>query len=256
MVALTRDAQGYLDRYMRQVKATLQGHPSVDATDVERDVLGHIEAELVGAQEPVSAANLRAILDRLGSPSQWVPTDDLPYWRQVLMRLRSGPEDWRLTYLTFALFVAGPVLGMPPLAFASIPLARATLAHLAEYDEPVGARRWLLYPPLILFYWAGACVLFFWPLFPVFALSEIPDRAAFMAWLEPFWVVLPSLVTIGLGIWWIVLGLGLARFTHALEYAFWPFADWWERRHSLRLALAGLALVSVAAVALVAARAM
>ena len=110
MVALTSDARGYLDSYMRQVKATLRRNPSIDADDVERDVLGHIEAELSDAVEPVTAASLRPILDRLGSPNQWVPIDDLPFWRQVLTRLRSGPEDWRLAYLTFVCFFASLVL--------------------------------------------------------------------------------------------------------------------------------------------------
>lgn len=38
------------------------------------------------------------------------------------------------------------------LLVASIPTARATLALLEEQGEPVGARRWLVYPPLVLTY--------------------------------------------------------------------------------------------------------
>ncbi len=68
MVTLTDDAQRHLDRYVKQVKAALRGHPSVDAAEVERDVLGHIDAELSGEPEPVGASSLRHVLDRLGTP--------------------------------------------------------------------------------------------------------------------------------------------------------------------------------------------
>ena len=48
MATLTHDAQSHLARYLRQMRAALRGHPSVDPDDVERDVLGHIDAELAG----------------------------------------------------------------------------------------------------------------------------------------------------------------------------------------------------------------
>jgi hypothetical protein len=120
------------------------------ADEVERDIRGHIEAELAESPTPITDARLRSVLDRLGSPSQWVPADELPLWHKLIVRLKFGPEDWRLAYLTFALFLASLVLGPIGLVFfvASIPLARATLALLDQEDEPVGARRWLVYPPL------------------------------------------------------------------------------------------------------------
>src|SRR5205823_4793560 len=104
-----------------------------------RDVRGHIEAELAGQPEPIGAGSLRAVLDRLGSPGTWVPAEELPGWRRVLGRLRSGPEDWRLAYLTLAgsilgplLFLSGPFLWPlePILMITSFLMARATLALL------------------------------------------------------------------------------------------------------------------------------
>jgi len=103
MATLSDDARGHLERYLSQVKLALRGHASVDASEVERDVRAHIDAELNGLPEPVDAARLRQVLDQLGTPHAWVPAEDLPAWRRVFSRIRSGPEDWRLAYLTFVL---------------------------------------------------------------------------------------------------------------------------------------------------------
>jgi len=46
MVALSPEAQSHLERYIRQIKMVMREHSSVDADEVERDVVGHIEAEL------------------------------------------------------------------------------------------------------------------------------------------------------------------------------------------------------------------
>ena len=58
MVALSDDARNHLERYLRQVKAALRGHSSLDAAEVERDVRSHIDAELAGQPEPVDAGSL------------------------------------------------------------------------------------------------------------------------------------------------------------------------------------------------------
>ena len=152
--SLTQDAQNDLKRYLGRVKSALRPHPSVDADDVEHEIRGHIEAELEGAATPVTAERLRSVLDRLGSPGDWVPTDELPAWRKLLLHLSSGREDWRLAYLALGLFVGCPLLGpAAPLAFfASILVARAGLALLDERGEPAGARKWFLYPPLLFIY--------------------------------------------------------------------------------------------------------
>ncbi len=263
MVTLTQDAQGHLERYLKQVKAALRGHPSVDAGDIERDVLGHIDAELAGQPEPIGASSLLQVLDRLGTPDTWVPAEDLPAWRRVLSRLRTGPEDWRLAYLAFGLFIAGPVLFIggpflwplePFLMIASLLFARAALTLVAEHDEAVGARRWLIYPPLVAWYIASALLLFAWPVPMVGAITGLPEIRERLVGLlpAPFWVVALSLASLTLGLWWMVLGLLLSRFIQAIHVLFWPFADWFDRRHATRLALTGLILVVTGGVILAA----
>ena len=46
---LTHDAQSDLNRYLSRVKNALRPHATVDADEVERDIRGHIEAELSDA---------------------------------------------------------------------------------------------------------------------------------------------------------------------------------------------------------------
>src|SRR5262249_57358301 len=96
---------------------------AMDAEEVERDVLGHIDAELAGQPQPIGADRLLNVLERLGAPDDWVEED--PQWRRVVARLRSGPEDWRLAYLTFGslfvgvgLFMSIGLLPLPPLLIA------------------------------------------------------------------------------------------------------------------------------------------
>jgi hypothetical protein len=249
LLTLTQDAQSELDRYLRRVKAALRAHPSVDADEVERDIRGHIDAELAESPTPITETRLRTVLDRLGSPTQWVPADELPTWHKVLVRLRSGPEDWRLAYLTFALFVMAPVAGPigPLFFFASIPMARATLALLEEEGEPIGARRWLVYPPLLITYVAVAVAVLVALPGLIASAGDPSVRTEARAWFpDPFWASLPLVIALTAGIWWAALGVLLARFRRVVQILFWPFADWFDRRHGIRLAYFGLILATAA----------
>jgi hypothetical protein len=257
LAALTQDARSELNRYLRRVKAALRAYPSADADEVERDIRGHIEAELADSPAPITEDRLRGVLDRLGSPSQWVPTDELPMWHKVLVRLRSGPEDWRLAYLTFALFVAGPLAGPVPagplLFFASVSMARASLALMDEEGEPVGARRWLVYPPLVVAYLALVMAVLVAVPVLIVAAGDPTVRSEARLWFpEPFWLGLSLAAVLVAGIWWTMLGLLLARFRQAVRLMFWPFADWFDRRHGMRLAYGGLMVAAAAGVALAA----
>jgi hypothetical protein len=244
-ISLPRDAQGELDRYLIRVKTALHAYPSVDADEVERDIRGHIEAELSESTEPVTLLRLRAVLERLGRPSQWVPAEELPLWRKLLIRMRVGPDDWRLAYLTFALFVAAVVFIpiAPALLLASCLTARATLALLEEEGEPIGARSWLVYPPLVLLYIAIALAIVLLPPAPVLIAADPTLRDAAAARLPaPFWPALACALALAAGIWWALLGAVLARFTAGARVLFRPFGDWLDRRHGLRLALLGGAI--------------
>ena len=106
MTSLHPEAQHLLDRYLLQVRTALAGCRSIEPSEVERDILDHVEAEFPGRAGPVSRDELEPILQRLGSPDEWVPAEQAPWWRRAAHRLRYGPEDWRLAYLAFGLLLS------------------------------------------------------------------------------------------------------------------------------------------------------
>ncbi len=164
MITLSESAKKSLEDYLRQARAYLRGSKSLDANEVEQNIAEHIENELEGAAEPVSCDVLDAVLKKLGSPQQWIPEEELPWWRKIILRLRSGPEDWRLAYLSFGLLILG-------------------------------------------------------------------------------FLILPSFIIAGLGLWWIILGCLLLKWWSLLQLLFKPFAGWFSRKWALVLFLIGLGLI-------------
>jgi hypothetical protein len=255
MVALSPEAQSHLERYLRQIKTALRGQPSIDPDEVERDVVGHIDTELSGQPEPIAVSSLLDVLDRLGAPDEWLPAETHAAPPRA-SSLRSGPEDWRLAYLTLAIFLAGPALffpmilwPLPALLFVlSFLCARVTLARSAEQDEQLGARRWLVYPALVVWYGMFLVALVGGPvlLTTVFVADDpmLPSRLA--RWFgEPAWIGALCSIGILLGIWWMLLGLLLGKFPRGVHAAFRPFADWFEPRHAIRVSLVGGALFAL-----------
>ena len=102
MINLSDSAKKCLDGYLQQVRTYLRGCKTVDADEVERNVIEHIESEFESATAAVSFEELDTVLQRLGSPRQWIPEEELPWWRKTIFRLRTGPEDWRLAYISLA----------------------------------------------------------------------------------------------------------------------------------------------------------
>jgi hypothetical protein len=257
MVVLTQDAQSQLARYLRQMRTALRGHPSVDPDDIERDVLGHIDAELAGHPEPVVEGDLRRVLDRLGAPNQWVPAEELTPWWGLISSLRNGPEDWRLAYLSLTLAFVGTTLFLGGVWLWPLPLllpivaffmARASLELLEHHEEPLGARRWLLFPVLLPWYVVLAVVLLLWPIGPIGGALNDLKIEEWAARAIPEWsgAIVPASAALVLGLWWACLGLILRRYPDALRTAFRPFANAFDRRHGTRLALVGI-LVAAAA---------
>src|SRR5687768_13820042 len=110
MIDMTPAARERLDNYLQRLRSELQGTRSVVADEVEQGVREHIEVALAGAQAPVGATDVIAVLDRLGPPERWLADEERPPWRRVIAKLQSTPDDWRLAYLAFGLFLASIVL--------------------------------------------------------------------------------------------------------------------------------------------------
>jgi hypothetical protein len=164
-------ARKILDAYLQKVKTYLGSAKTADPEDVVRDVTEHIENELGDTTQPISAAELDAVLKRLGEPKNWVDENDLSWWRKFLLRLRGGPESWRLAYLTIGLILFGFLcFGIEPgLFFISLLLsfltARGALSTAGDPSDLPKGQKWLIYPPLILVYAFIAFWLLTWPIF-------------------------------------------------------------------------------------------
>ena len=195
--------------------------------------------------EPVSRDDLVAVLKKLGSPQQWVPAEELAWWRLMILRLRSGPEDWRLAYLSFGLLVLGCVLPwtFPVLVTASFIVSRAALSEVGDTKE-LEAQKWFLYPPLIIVYLFALLVLFTWPLVAFVPLAEDYERR-FSRLQDDFdyWFVAMSVIVAGLGLWWSTLAVVFLKSRKTVRVLFRPFADGFKSRWTLLLLAIGLGLM-------------
>ena len=249
MITLSENAQKSLQDYLRQAKSYLRGSKSVDTDDVEQNITEYIENELEGASEPVSRDVLDAILKKLGSPQQWVPEEELPWWWRIIFRLRSGPEDWRLAYISFGLLILGFLI-LPSFIIlipASFIVSRATLS-VAEDNKKPNPQKWLIYPSLIIVYVFVFCVLLSWPICILAPLAEEFEhsiRTSFSRFADDldYWIMATSFIIAGLGLWWIILGSLLLKWWGMLQMIFKPFAGRFNRKWAMFLLLIGLGLM-------------
>ena len=107
MVEFSERAQIRLDKYMRKVSVYLRGCKTVNADDIIQNIMDHIASEVVNSTSPISDEELDNVLKKLGSPEKWVPQEEWPWWKKIIVRLQVGPEDWRLSYLSFAFLLIG-----------------------------------------------------------------------------------------------------------------------------------------------------
>ncbi len=249
MTTFTVEAQQLFDRYLQTVRWSVRG--VADADEIERDVREHVSSALETHEEPVSSETLREVLSRLGDPWQWVAPEDLPFWRRLVMRFSLGPEDWRLAYACFGLTVLGMLL-MPVgigmvFIIAAYLLGRATYAIVSDRDGSLGARRWLVYPPLVFFAICFAGAFLMGPIAPLAAwgigehgfdmITGFPhgNKDAFYA----------GIVLLIGGTWWIVLSGLMAAFIGATRAILVPIGNGLRRVHALWLTGLGAVMIAV-----------
>ncbi|MCG6962807.1 MAG: hypothetical protein LJE95_05990 [Acidobacteria bacterium] len=259
---LTLEAQHQLDRYLQEVRLLLSGTSGVDASEVEGDIREHIETELGGREEAITAEELDRVLRRLGSPSQWVGEDEIPAWRRALTRLYLG-EDWRLAYLCLGISVIGAVLlfaGSPisvVLFAAGFLLARAAISLAEERGEELGPRRWLVLAPILIVVVPVLLVVLAGPFIP---LGQVGYEEGWFSSLGlgpasvdgPARVALVTLalVSFGAGAWWLVLA-GLWNVVRRLLTPVTRPVVTYQPTQRRWLAISGLVLAVAGVVALV-----
>jgi hypothetical protein len=276
MKQLSEEAKKHLEQYLDEVRTCLEGCASVDSEEIQQDVTEHIERELENVEEPVSFNEVDDILRRLGPPRQWVPQEEeVSWWRKVILRLRKGPEDWRLAYLSFGLFLIWLLaLGgfryalFAPLVIlrarvsgiillASFILARAAISTVKDTKQ-LGGQKWLLYPSLLVVY-IPLLIIFIWPVIPVVILGEQSYGHTFpfsqKLGIAPgslnesfFWI----LAGVGvLALWWTILGVICCSAPNLIKTIFRPFADWFNRKWATLLIIVGLLITAISLAPLV-----
>ena len=183
MATLTEDARSAYEEYIGSVRVCLATAGTASPEEVIADVRQHVDRELEGLGEPVSEPALREVLTRLGQPRQWIAEEDLPWWRRALLRVRTGPEDWRLTYATIGTVLLGVIFGwlfchtrtwphgtshdfnweaLAVFLVVSFILARAAVAAAAKGRGLSECQKWLVYPSLLPVYVLLAATIVGW----------------------------------------------------------------------------------------------
>ena len=254
MIEMTPAARERLDTYMQRLRSELRGTRAVTADEVEQSVREHIEIALAQAQTPVGATEVIGVLDRLGPPERWLADEERPILRRLMDRLRSGPEEWRLAYVAFGLFVATflllPIGGFLLLIPAML-VSRAYVELARDRAEPLGARRWLVYPAIALVLALSVGLLIVGPPLPLLGIAldddafepmlDIPDTRAGQA------RFVFGLGGVLFGSWWIVAAAFCAAFVRAIRFVFAPLLDGLRRKHFAVLGAIGAVVAAVGA---------
>lgn len=227
---LSENAQKSFDEYLNQVKVLLRYTKSIDSDEIVQNINDYIENELADAIEPVGSDELEDVLKKLGSPEQWVP-EEITWWKKFILRLRCGPEDWRLAYLSFGLLLIGFIFLPLILVFltASYLVSRAALS-LCNNNLQVKEQKWLIYPSLIIVNVLLLSLLLFWPLFISVNLGygfEHDVRKTYSQFTDDlqYWLMATSFIISSLGIWWLIFANMLKKKNSIFQKILWPFFD-------------------------------
>ena len=245
MIDMTPAARERFDTYLQRLRSELRGTKS--AEEVEQGVREHIEMALASAPAPVGATEVIAVLDRLGSPERWLADEERPAWRRALAKLHSTPNDWRLAYIAFGLFLASIVL--LPIGIGALLMIPAMLVSRAYVElargrgESLGARAWLVYPSIAVVLAVATGLLIIGAPIPALAIAFDNDG------LEQLWDIPRSTwgqirFTFGLagvvfGSWWLIAAAFCAAFIRPIRFIFAPLLDGIQRKHFAVLAAIG-----------------
>ena len=249
MMDMTPAAHQQLDDYLQRLRSNLRAAQPEVAEEVEQGVREHIEIALEAVPAPVSGTDMIAILDRLGSPEQWLAEEA----RAVVDRSGdSGADDSRLPYVAFGLVLASIVtfmffgfLLLIPALFAS----RAWIEQKRERGEPLGSKRWLVYPSIALVLAAVALLFLLVPPLASMGLVRADVARSFDIPVEAVGQLRfdAGVRALMIGAWWMIAGGLCAAFVRPMRFVFLPLLDRVRRKHFAALSAIGALLVAAGA---------
>jgi uncharacterized membrane protein len=255
MIDFTPAARQRFDDYFQTLRGALRGSSRAEMEDVEQSVREHFEVALAGHHEPVNSEQLAEIIDRLGNPDRWVPVAERSLVARVVERLRSGPEDWRLAYAAFGLFLLSllllPVGVGALLLFGSYLASRAYVDFMEAKEAPLDGRRWLIYPPIAVFLGVAVALLIIGAAGPVLGWGlgnrgfELIGRdLRIESEFNQGRFMIGATITV-LGSWWFIASL-LGMVVHPVSrFLFKPLLANVRRTHFLGLTLIGALSLSL-----------
>ena len=281
MIRYTPEALAHLDDYLNDVRSAVAGHNSISPDEVEADVRDHVNAALGRVEQPVTERDVASVLERLGPPSQWVADSHRSIWkyladslkpvghraienikalpgeayqagRGLVGKVRDLPHGWRLAYVAFGLFALGLIAFplFPAFLIAAYIAARADIALARERGETLGARRWLVYPPIVIVSLALLIALTLWPLAFGAVAADMPRSArtdvaaAIGVPVQMVKGVVGVYAVVGaLSVWWIILSLVTLRFPGLPGALFPPFGGRFRRSDALLVLLLAAAVL-------------
>jgi hypothetical protein len=256
MIDFTPDAKRRFDEYLQRMRVSLRGSRSIEADEVEQNVIEHVEVALAGAPSPVGPERLGTVLEQLGPPEGWLPDDERPFWRKAMDRVMTGPEDWRLAYASLGLMLLAVItlpIGGVMLLLPAFLLSRAYVALMEERGEPLGARKWLVLPPIVLLMvlLSGVALLApagaFGAILSEFGLRELGFDFGTRYERGRIFLGVLSMAT---GAWWIVLSGVFAMLMRPFRALFLPLTSGLKRGHALVLTIAGAVVAGLGALVL------
>ena len=168
-------------------------------------------------------------------------------------RILTGPDDWRLAYgslaLTLLMIVTLPI-GGALLLIPAYMLSRAYVALLDERGESLGARKWLVLPPIV-FIMVIVCGMAL--LLPSAGfggiIQEVGLRQFGFDYSSNFEHGLRFLgaLSVATGAWWIVLSGVFAMLMRPFRALFQPVTAGMRRAHAFVLTIAGAVVAGLGA---------
>lgn len=230
MLDLQIEDQTVLPRYFDQIRRCAV-FCKLDDDEIIQEIEDHIKQEISNHSKPITQKDIEGIIKNLGEPRKWVDANELPWWRKMCWMLWRGPNDWRLAYLSICLLFFGTAIAGPFGIIASFFFSRVVLELEGTPDIP--RKRWLIYPSLIIVYFAVCVIGLMATAYPlgycikylIDGLFPHVDHASFLNAFSAFFLIV--------GFFWFVLNSLVSKYPKIVRKIFKPFADTWTPKKRL-----------------------